>query len=269
MRISNLNFNVQVQGYAIPFVWGHGLTASMQAEDERGMLDWASVAEVARLVRYDARGHGLSEPTFDPADYDWSNLALDMLAIAEAVGFDRFIAGGQSMGCATALYAALAAPERVKALVLANPPTAWETRAAQAKLYDHMAELLEDRGVEMLIKVLAQRPVAPAWQREVAAHFNALYFDTLRRFDPRVLATVLRGATRCNLPPREDLRRLTMPALILAWTDDPGHPMETADALAGLLPNSRLVVAQSLPEARAYAGHIRDFLAHLSPPSVS
>ncbi len=49
---------------------------------------------------------------------------------AKGKGAQKFVAGGSSMGCATSIYAALLAPERMKALVLVIPPTAWETRAA-------------------------------------------------------------------------------------------------------------------------------------------
>src|SRR5258708_5950146 len=115
--------------------------SSMALEDSTPWsLQWDELAEVAKIVRYDARGHGLSEASYTPEDYQWSHLAEDMLALADQVGFERFVAGGQSMGCATTIYAALAAPERIKGLVLANPPTAWETRAAQAGLYDQMAD---------------------------------------------------------------------------------------------------------------------------------
>ena len=131
MQISNLEFNVQVSGEGPAFIWAHGLTASMVSEDLLGIFEWDEFLDNIQLLRYDARGHGETEPSYTPADYHWSNLAKDMLSVADALGIDEFVAGGQSMGCATTIYAGLMAPERIKGLVLMNPPTAWETRAAQ------------------------------------------------------------------------------------------------------------------------------------------
>ena len=115
-------------GSGRPFLWAHGLTSSIAAERDGGLFQWEDGVE---LVRYDARGHGRSPAGSSSADYEWPSLAEDFLAVADSVGFDSMVAGGASMGCATVLYAALAAPSRVDALVLAIPPTAWETRAAQ------------------------------------------------------------------------------------------------------------------------------------------
>ena len=68
-----------------------------------GLLDWNRMRSVARVVRYDARGHGESESTPDPDTYHWRELALDQLALADVLGIERYIAAGASMGCATAL----------------------------------------------------------------------------------------------------------------------------------------------------------------------
>ena len=43
------------------------------------------------------------------------------------------------MGCATTIYTAMQAPERMKSLVLVIPPTSWETRAAQGAIWNRFA----------------------------------------------------------------------------------------------------------------------------------
>lgn len=58
-------------------------------------------------------------------------------------------------------YAALAAPERIDALVLALPPTVWETRDAQADLYENLARLVETEGLASRLALLKQRPLLP------------------------------------------------------------------------------------------------------------
>jgi len=75
---------------------------------------------------------------------------------------------------------------------------------------------------------------------------------------------VLRGAQLTNLPPSVELEAIHTPALILAWTDDPGHPISTAEEINRRLPNSRLVIAHNAAEAATWTTEIRTFVTGLS-----
>lgn len=225
------------------FVWGHGLTSSMAREDEFGLLDHARLAREVRLVRYDARGHGRSGSTADPSGYHWRELAADQLALLDALGVERCVAGGASMGCATALYSALAAPERVDGLVLVIPPTAWETRAEQRALYEVNAVLVETGRIDELIAGAQQLPPPdplvddPTWREGFEREMQAA--------DPVRLARIFRGAGITDLPPPESLATITVPTLVLAWTGDPGHPVSTAERLAEVIPGAELHLAST------------------------
>jgi 3-oxoadipate enol-lactonase len=236
-----------------PFLWAHGLTSSTAAERAAGTFQW----EGLDVVRYDARGHGRSPAGASPADHEWSALAGDLLAVADHEGLDGFAAGGASMGCATVLFAALREPERIQALVLAIPPTAWETRAAQAETYLAGVSFLEAKGLAAYVEATRKLPPQPPW----TAPTREARLDLLAAADPAALALALRGAAASNLPDREELRSITVPALILAWDGDPGHPLSTASALHELLPSSELVVAASLEDVRAWPDRVRSFLA--------
>jgi len=267
MKINNIEFNIHTQGTGLPFVWGHGLTGCMDFENQSSIVDWARIAEVVKLVRYDARGHGHSQPTSRQEDYYWSNLARDMVEIANHTGENQFSAGGQSMGCATALHAATLAPERIQALVLMNPPAAWEDRNKQSSIYEHLARLVEEHGVEYIVEMMKQRPLFSAWQLQAIPELNRNYLKTLQQFKATTLATILRGVGSecCNLPLRDELKLLRMPVLILAWGDDSAHPISTAEELSRLLPSSRLVVAHTMKEVYAWTQQIQDFLS-MQPP---
>lgn len=235
------------------FVWGHGLTSSMRREDERRLFSW-DVPDGWDLVRYDAAGHGTSavaDP--DPPRYGWERLADDMLALAPP----SFVAGGASMGCATALHAAVRAPDRIEAMVLVIPPTAWETRAAQRELYERSADIAEAHGVAKVRELRAALPIPAIFEPR----------PDLAAYDPDIpealLPTVLRGAAASNLPDREVLATLARPAIVLAWDTDPGHPVSTAEVLHEVLPTSTLHVARTLDDVATWPGRVRDFLASL------
>lgn len=242
-------------------VWGHGLTGSRAGDDASGFFDLgpAITAVGWQLVRYDARGHGASPAPAEPERYRWPNLAPDLLAVADAAGLDRFVCAGASMGCATTLYAALAAPARMRALVLVVPPTAWETRRDQAGGYETMAAIAESKGLAHLADLAAQQPATTLLGEEAQDRGIA----NLRAMPAAALPSVFRGAAASDLPDPDRLRSLTMPALILAWAGDPGHPESTATTLAAVLPDARLEVARTPEEVHGWPDRIGRFLRGL------
>jgi pimeloyl-ACP methyl ester carboxylesterase len=248
------------------FVWAHGLTSSMESEDESGHFGWLAPGALpgVDVVRYDARGHGTSPGSTNDDDYRWDHLADDLLVEADAAGAEQFVAGGASMGCATALYSAVIAPERVTGLVLVIPPTAWETRAAQADLYKGGADFVVRRGVDEFIDRMRLQPPAPLFAAEPPETREA-GFRSLASMDPASLPHVLRGAAESDLPEPAQLRDIKVPALILAWDRDPGHPLSTAQELHRLLPSSELHVATSVSDLPSWTGLVAEFLVRQAP----
>ncbi len=163
------------------------------------------------------------------------------------------------MGAATALHAAIAAPERVRALVLMIPPTAWTTRAAQAARYRADAELVEREGLAALAAAEASRPPIPIFRGlfDRAEMARARY----AAFDARVLAAILRGAAASDFPAPEAVARLRQPTLLLAWEGDDGHPLSTAKQLAELLPDATLSIAKGLRDLGAWPKLVAEFCA--------
>lgn len=241
------------------FVWGHGLTSSRADEDTLPLLDWGRVRKVADVVRFDARGHGLSGFTSDPTEYGWDQLALDQLALHDHLGIERAVVGGASMGAATALHLAVLAPERVVALVLVIPPTGWATRAGQIDLYRQMADVVEQRGVEPLIEASAEMPPPDPFVGDDT--YRARRAEVLRAADPARLAGTFRGAATADLPSRDALAGILCPTLVLAWSGDPGHPVSTAEELGSLLDNASVSIASSADELATWSDQVIDFIS--------
>lgn len=241
-------------------VWAHGLHSSMAHEDELGLFDWSGVRGAARIVRYDARGHGTADARYVDRAYRWSAMVEDMLWAAGHEG--PFVAGGISIGAATALYTALRAPRRVQALVLVTPPAAWDLHLCQAKGFVSAAAAVEGGGVGSLVQTLRGRPQPQILAREFPAA-QEIGLRHLAAMDEKALPSILRGMASSDLPCREEVRDLVLPALILAWDGDDAHPVDTAQALADTLVLSELHVAQDLAGVRAWPTLIHDFLADL------
>jgi pimeloyl-ACP methyl ester carboxylesterase len=247
---------VETSGTGPAFVWGHGLTQSRELEDRRPLVDLAALD--ARVVRYDARGHGESDSTPGLTGYGWDELARDQLELTSALGIDRYVAAGASMGAATALHAAVIAPDRILGLVLVIPPTGWETRAEQIGVYEQGAALIESGGLERVIAAGALlAPPDPLIDDPDHATRRA---EAMRSWDPQRLALAMRGATSAQLPTRAEIETISCPVLVLAWTGDPGHPVSTAAELARLLPHATVHVDSTSDAVASWTDHVAAFL---------
>jgi pimeloyl-ACP methyl ester carboxylesterase len=230
------------------FIFTHGLGSKNPQEKCHKNDNWVSVAaEAAKLsnssfLTYTARGHGESKgwqdtAATDSSQFTWRRLADDMNWISNTQGVDKFVAGGSSMGSATALYCAIQYPEKVLGLVLVRLPTAWETRLARKRFILNSAS------------------------RFHAAHPEGLFHH------------VLEGAAEADLPPRDSsgtYDKISCPVLILTIEGDEVHPVSTAEAVHALIPQSTLVIAKTEEEAAAdWPFKIASFVSDLGSTKVS
>lgn len=78
------------------------------------LLKW--MASNWRLIRYDARGNGLSD--WDVKDISFDAFVSDLETVVDAAGLESFTLFGASQGAAVSIAYAVKHPERVKKLVL-------------------------------------------------------------------------------------------------------------------------------------------------------
>jgi pimeloyl-ACP methyl ester carboxylesterase len=81
---------------------------------------WRAVLEPLarrhRLLRYDARGNGLSD--WDVPEFSVEVFVEDLETVVDAAGFERFSLFGISQGCAISIAYAVRHPHRVERMVL-------------------------------------------------------------------------------------------------------------------------------------------------------
>ena len=230
-------------GAEILVVWGHGLCNSMGGEDVERLWDfWRCpdgdpFAETARVVRYHARGHGLSSRASSPDQCTWEALGDDMLALARlkrvqtpskdddafsgggisgdgARGtFRKLALGGASMGSASAVFAATRAFDEAMARRSRNDAN--ETREPEI-----------DGLVLVIVPTLHATRAARARRIAAAAErgFEAtaarrkprpIFKNTARENEPATplgvredsFANVMRASASSDFPPEATLRR--------------------------------------------------------------
>jgi len=247
---------VREYGDGPPLIWTHGVYHPIDVDDHSTLGRVLTEIEGHRVIRYDTRGHGRTKAAATGAQHRWEMLGLELLALADALGIDRFVAGGISMGAAITLHAAVSAPERFAGVILLAPPTGWELRPREQENYRELAAL----GGPGAVAARVRHELETALGRTQLPPALEVMLGTLRDADPVALDRVLRGAAESDLPSREAVAALRVPVLVLPWEGDPGHPMETAQALASCLPNSRTRVVGGFEDAVGIAGALREFL---------
>lgn len=191
------------------------------------------LAEQHRVLRFDARGHGGSElPEGRPTV---SDLAGDVLALADRHGIERFTYAGISLGGAIGLTLALDAPERVDRLIVCcsgaklGEPAAWHERA----------DLVRAQGMDAVAETVLGRWFTPdfaAREPGVAAEILAM----LRTADPAGYAACCDAVATYDV--RSRLAAITAPTLVIAADQDPSTPLALSEEVAAGIPGARLGV---------------------------
>ncbi|MEK6277586.1 MAG: alpha/beta hydrolase [Actinomycetota bacterium] len=260
-------------GEGPPVVLCHGLTATRE-QVLHGSLALARRGH--RVVQYDARGHGESDPASPEQSYDYPSLVPDLESVISAtIGAGRFVLGGHSMGSHTAVAYALERPERVAGLVVIGPvypgrvdPAVEEEALAR---WDELADGLEGGGVDGFLEALERQGIDPTW-RDAVLRFTRARMEAHRH--PEAVARALREVPRSRpFDTIDELEFLDLPALVVASHDvaDPGHPYAVAEAYAARLPQARRVSEDEGEAPLAWKGGLlsREIAGFCAGPAVA
>lgn len=230
----------EAEGEGPPVVLCHGITAT-----RRYVLHGSRALARAgyRVIVYDARGHGESDPAPGDAGYGYAELVADLeRVVADQVGEVRFFLAGHSMGAHTAAAYALRHPQRLLGMALIGPTYLGEIRPQSLAYWNGLAAALEAGGVEGFVAYIGEEQGIESRWRESVLRFTRERMQRQRHLQG--LAKALREVPRSRpFGSLEELRTLEVPALVVASNDDadPGHPYAAAAAYAEALPQGELV----------------------------
>ena len=240
IKSDGLDIAVEEFGQGHPFIFAHGLTGNRHGS--RAQLE--PLADQYRVIIYDQRGHGDSTPITDPKLYDPNRMAEDMTAVLDALGIERAIVGGESMGTTTTLLFALKHPERVEKIVLTAPSFGDRENPERHRLKE-MGKTIVSVGMDKFLQAAAVRQRNElGWSPQVIEYVR----DKFASHNPASLATALQTVVEwMPFPDLNVFARLTCPVYMLAWEDDALHPFELAERFAAMLPNAHLTKIPTLP----------------------
>ena len=227
-------------GEGPPVVLLHGITATRRYV-VHGSLALPRAGH--KLITYDARGHGESDPARPGDGYGYEDLASDLGAVLRERAGPTAVVGGHSLGCHTTATYALEHPGELAGAVFIGPVSLGLPPPDEVLAYwDRLADGLEQGGVDGFMRAYgADLDVAPEWRERVLAITRERIG---RHRNPHAFAAALREVPR-SLPfeGMAELESLAVPALVVASHDDadPGHPYAVAEAWAEALPSAELI----------------------------
>lgn len=219
------------------------------------------------LVRYDARGCGLSD--HEPAELSFESWARDMEAVVEAEHLERFSILGISQGCAVAIAYAARNPERVDKLVLYGGYAVGRRLRVTTQ-----QEELERSLLDNLIRVGWGRD-NPAFRQVFGTLFlpegtpeQHQWFNDLGKTMPMENALRFRQTTDV-IDVRAEAAALNVPTLVLHARGDAMVSFEAGRQLAALIPGARFVplegrnhvLLETEPAWSRFQEEVRAFLA--------
>ncbi|MDD1532181.1 MULTISPECIES: alpha/beta fold hydrolase [unclassified Bradyrhizobium] len=244
-----VNIYYEVHGEGPPLLLTHGYSSTSAMW--HGQVD--ALAREHKLILWDMRGHGRSDYPDDPRAYSEALTVGDMAAILDAVGAERAIIGGLSLGGYMSLAFYRAHPERTRALLIIDTGPgfkkdeareAWNARALAT------ADRLDREGLEVLKSATPER--AAASHRNAKGHSLAAR-GMLTQRDARVI---------------ELLPDIKVPSLIVVGADDTPF-LAASDYMAAKIPGAQKVVipaaghAVNIDQPKAFLDAVSAFLKNL------
>jgi pimeloyl-ACP methyl ester carboxylesterase/DNA-binding CsgD family transcriptional regulator len=215
-------------------------------------FDWQSpvwrhylieLGRVATVIRYDERGHGLSDRGV--TDHSLEARVADLEVVADDAGLDSFALLAMAQGGPVALEYTARHPDRVTRLALYG---SYATALGEASSEEEQ-EL--DNAFQALIRVGWERPT-PEFRRVFtslmipgATESQMKWLDELQRMATDAETALLARSQRQVADSRHRLPELDLPILVLHSRNDQMNGFEHSRYLAAHLRGARLVALES------------------------
>jgi 3-oxoadipate enol-lactonase/4-carboxymuconolactone decarboxylase len=218
-----LNHRAEGAPSAPPLLLGPSLGTSYALWDKVA----PELSATHRVIRWDLPGHGGSAADLIGAGATVGDLAELVLALADALGVERFAYAGVSLGGAVGLHLAVHHPERLSSLAVIcssahfNGAKPWQERAA----------LVRREGLAGLAETADTRWFTPGFTVPELVRDH-------READPEAYAACCDALAAFDL--RDRLAAIRVPTLLIAGRDDPATPPSHLRDIADAVPDAAL-----------------------------
>lgn len=209
-----------------------------------------------RVVTVDLLGHGTSDRPRDLTEYSMPIFAQQVLALMDHLEIDQAVIGGTSLGANVTLETAVAAPSRVRGMIVEMPVLDNALLACALAFTPLMVALTFGERAMRLVQSGAK--LVPNERLPFLLDLGVAWLQQ----DPAPSAAVIQGLFfGRTAPPRSVRRTIEAPALVIGHRRDPVHPFSDSGALVEELPNAKLLEADSILEMRVAPRRLSDEMA--------
>lgn len=246
LQRDGLELHYEIHGAGPVLLLSHGFSATSAM--------WAGQIEpLARnhtLILWDMRGHGMSDAPADPAQYSEALTVADMAALLDAVGTERAIIGGLSLGGYMSLAFHASHPQRVAALLAIDTGPGYRRDAARDQW--NRTALATAKRFET--------------QGQEAQQAGSIEMATARHRDLMGVALAARGMlTQHDARVIDSLPTIAVPTLVVVGSEDAPY-LAPSDYMAGKIPGAEKLVipnaghASNIDQPAAFNAGVVDFL---------
>jgi 3-oxoadipate enol-lactonase len=210
-----------------------------------------------RILRFDARGHGLS--SCPAGDYTMTQLVDDTAGLMRALDFKDCLFVGLSIGGLIVQGLAASHPDLVRAMVISNSAA----RIGNEQMWRDRITSLRADGIESIADNIMQRWFAKSFHQQHALELGA-WRNMLTRTPAAGYIGCSAAIADCDFSASS--AALDLPTLVIAGSEDGSVPPAVARATADLIPGARFELLDDsahLPcveHPLEYAGILSDFM---------
>lgn len=239
VTVGGLTLHIHLEGIVPNATWGTPMVFINSLGTD--LRIWDDVLPLLEgdlsLIRYDKRGHGLSDATAGP--YTIRHHTGDLETLLEHLEVDEVIVAGISVGGMIALDYAARNPQRVRALVLCDTAA----KIGTAEGWNERIRAVREQGLAPMAESILARWFAPSFsERRPADHHG--YRNMLARSSREGYIATCEALRDADL--RESLSAIEAKALVLCGAEDVSTPPAVVRELAERLPDAQFDV---IPEA--------------------
>lgn len=257
---AKLSYGDEGKGPALVLLHAFPLSSRMWAPQVQALSDRY------RVITPDTRGFGDSPPFGDRQEATMERLAADVVGLLDDLQLDQVVLGGLSMGGYIAMAVMALAPERVRALVLADTrcgPDGEEARhrrsAQQVQVAEEGAGSIAAGMVELLLGDTTRAhhaDIVSSVTEEIASASAAGVIGALQAMKHRDDSTGLLGT-------------LGQPTLVVVGEEDAISPLDEAETMVAILGEPTLATIpgaghlSNLENPEAFNSALASFLSAL------
>ena len=233
VKVNDIQLNYEISGKegAPVVVLSHSLACSLTMWEPQ----LKPLEEHFRVLRYDTRGHGLSDVS--GGDYTIEQLGEDAVGLLDAIGIDKVHWVGLSMGGMIGQCLAMNYAHRLMSLVLCDTGSIMPDEAQP--IWQERIEEARAGGMEARLTATLENWFTPSYLKQDP--------PGLASIREQFLSTSVTGYIGCIQAIRglnyiDRLSEIKMPTLIIVGREDSGTPVEASEAMHERIQGSKLVI---------------------------